>query len=275
MYYLLLACVVFVVSLVSGFIYKKKRKYSGSYPFGVMIKFGKKKHLMQIVKNELRFSPSQQYINIEEQQHNHGQGDLLEGKWRIHAEGFKVFHPVTHEFLGKVDRKSELMVSVQDVNDMPVFCLSKFGEEYFEEGNFLVITKNKLDKIKKDFPDATHALIILEPDKFVKSVKKSIGHNIAADEIHYFDYDINDLRMAMFLTTGDENSKISGGFMGTTTYEDRYRHLLCKDKDFAEQNEYRFIILDELISSSKFYKYLFNSKYLIVPISRLERKLKL
>lgn len=51
-----------------------------------MIKYGKAEHLQQIIDGSLRLTPSQDYIKIEESQHNRGQGDLLEGKMKIHME---------------------------------------------------------------------------------------------------------------------------------------------------------------------------------------------
>ncbi len=43
-----------------------------------MIKYGKYDHLKQIVDGALRMTSSQTYIGIEKEQHNKGQGDLLE-----------------------------------------------------------------------------------------------------------------------------------------------------------------------------------------------------
>lgn len=50
------------------------------------VKYGKKEHLQQIVSGKLRFSPSQNYIKMEELLHNKGQGDLLEGKMPLQIE---------------------------------------------------------------------------------------------------------------------------------------------------------------------------------------------
>lgn len=247
-----------------------RKKSEKEFADGIMIKFGKKNHLKQIVNGQIRFSPSQNYITIEETQHNHGQGDLLEGKWRIHAESLRVFHPETHEYLGAIEHKADFTVSIQDVNDMPVFCLSRYESSHVDDGMFQM-EDNEYKKIIKDFPEATHALIILEPSKFVNGVNDSINHMMIADLVRYFDYRINDLRMAMYLTTGDENAKTQGFFYGTGTYENRYRHLLCKDVDFINQKEFRFIIQDELISTPKFYEIRFESKYILVPIKRLRK----
>ena len=54
-----------------------------------LIKFGKKTHLQDILNNKLRFAPSQQYIEQEQKLYDKGQGDLLEGKMKIHWVFFK------------------------------------------------------------------------------------------------------------------------------------------------------------------------------------------
>lgn len=51
--------------------------------------------------------------------------------------------------------------------------------------------------------------------------------------------------------------------------------LLCKDISFSNQEEYRFIGLDELIMEPVFYSFSFNSQYLMVPIERLKQPLKI
>ena len=44
--------------------------------------------------------------------------------------------------------------------------------------------------------------------------------------------------MMSFLSTGDEDAHLSSGIVTlSVTYEDRYRILLCKDKEFANQDE--------------------------------------
>lgn len=55
----------------------------------------------------------------------------------------------------------------------------------------------------------------------------------------------------------------------SVTYDNRYRHLLCKDNDFAIQQEHRFIVLDQLIDKPVFYPFHFSSTHIIVPIDDL------
>lgn len=242
---------------------------------GILIKYGEEDHLKAIVNGSLRFSPSQIYVNMEKDLHNKGQGDLLDGKWVINnVTGGKFVEEGTGR-IGLIPPNSRFYISIQDVNSMPVFCLSHYGEECITEEigeKKFSLPEGRLDQIKHDFPKATHALMIFNPGVFIQEAEKAEGHRIVSDRIHYFDYSVNEMRMASFLTTGDENTIPESGISYTTTYNDRYRHLLCKDNDFKNQDEYRFIILDELIDAPKSYKFNFLSEYRIVPLDALKDK---
>ena len=239
---------------------------------GFFIKYGEKEHLQQIVDGKIRFTPSQTYIKLEEKQHNKGQGDLLEGKMKIKIESAEMYAPETNEYLGTLP-KSTVVISIQDVSNMPVFCLSHYGKESITdvEGTLIIdIDAEHIDGVKKDFPKAMHALIFFEPEKLISSVEKIEGKHFISDEIKYYDYDKNPIQMYMFLTTGTE--KIQTGERLSMTYDNRYRHLLCKDVAFENQREYRFIGLDDLISAPVFYDFKYYGKYLIVPIDDLMTK---
>ena len=240
-----------------------------------LIKYGKEEHLKQIVDGFLRFSPSQTYVEMEELIHNKGQGDLLDGKMKIRLENAKMYDPDTNELKGEIPN-CVATISIQDVNDMPIFCISHYGvddtKSYKNIRSYKIsLCPDKLNCIKQDFREATHALIILEPDKFIAGVQAIKGPQIIHDQIRYYDYESNSLQMYMYLATGNTENKFNEKL--TLTYENRYRHLLCKDIDFEKQQEYRFIVLDELITAPIFYQHEFVSEYLIVPIDSLEQEI--
>ena len=237
------------------------------------IKYGKQEHLQQIVDGSIRFAPSQNYVLMEKNMHNKGQGDLLDGKIKIKAENVRLHHPETNELLWVLP-KCEFVVSIQDVNNMPVFCLSEYDESDIlieNEKSFVNVCKDKIDGIKNDFKEATHALIIFEPDKFINNILAIREHEIVSDSIKYYDYDYNILQMYSFLSNGTE--EYNKGVEMAVTYDNRYRHLLCKDKDFSIQQEFRFIVLDQLIDNAVFYNFSFTSAYIIVPIDNLYGKI--
>lgn len=201
-----------------------------------MIKYGKEEHLNQIVNGLLRFAPSQTYVKMEEILHNKGQGDLLDGKMKIKLESAKMYDYETNE-LKAVIPNCIFTISIQDVNDMPIFCISHHGSEdtaSYESINKYKISlrPDKLNCIKQDFIEATHALIIFEPDKFIAGVQTIKGHQIISDQIRYYNYDSNTFEMYKYLATG--NAEKSNNETLTLTYENRYRHLLCKDIDFKK-----------------------------------------
>lgn len=239
----------------------------------IFIKYGEEEHLKQIVSGKIRFSPSQKYIQTELEQSNKGQGDLLEGKWVIHAEGFTMEDNETHERF-MFQHKSKITAGSVNVNNMPVFCLSGYSAKdlIFENdsADIFYLTDEKIECIRRDFPKATHALIIYKPEEFIKEVSKAENHSIVSDYIHYYDYNINDIGMVSFLTTGDEMAyRTGGGLVLSMSYQDRYRHLLCKDNYFSNQNEYRFIVTDKLSDVPINFEFNFNTEYRIVPISDL------
>lgn len=245
-----------------------------------MIKYGEKEHLEQIVRGTIRFAPSQTYIKLEELLHNKGQGDLLEGKFKIKVQSARMHDIESNDLVATLPSNSVITISVQDVNNMPVFCLSQYGKDdisdYINNSNYKISLDNeKIRGIQTDFPRATHALIILEPAKFINDINSIKGHQFVSDKVHYYDYSINSMEMLMYLTTGDETIKTNTETTMSMTYENRYRHLFCKDKSFSNQEEYRFIEIKELITEPAFYPITFTSKYLIVPIEQLKQPLQI
>ncbi|TYQ16597.1 UNVERIFIED_CONTAM: hypothetical protein Cloal_3161 [Acetivibrio alkalicellulosi] len=240
-----------------------------------MIKYGKEEHLKQIVNGSIRFAPSQTYVKMEKILHNKGQGDLLDGKMKLKPESAKMYDYETNEIKAVIPN-CMFTLSIQDVNDMPIFCISHYGSEdtaSYESINKYKISLHidKLNCIKQDFSEATHALIILEPDKFIAGVQAIKGHQIISDQIRYYNYDSNTLQMYMYLATGNTEKRTNETL--TLSYENRYRHLLCKDIYFEKQQEYRFIVLDELITKPVFYQYDFASEYILVPIDKLKQEI--
>ncbi|BFK61975.1 hypothetical protein I260019D6_12840 [Dorea longicatena] len=240
----------------------------------VFVKFGKKEHLEAIIKGMIRFAPSQLYIKMEEELHNKGQGDLLEGKWIIHSESMKMISDDTGE-INEIPYKSKITIGIENVNNIPVFCITEYNDKYISDKGILTVPNDELESIKQGFPKATHALIILEDELFIKAVQSLDGHKIISDRVHYYDYDINDIRMLSYLTSGDEYSYQKGNGRQSMTYKNRYRHLLCKDDSFSNQNEYRFIVLDELSDIPLFYSIEYTGKYKIVEIDDLRMPINL
>ena len=239
-----------------------------------LIKFGKKSHLEQIVEGKIRFSPSSTYRRIENEMKKRGQGDALEGKMVIHASSGIIRDYETNEPLKIITEPFDSLLGIQNIENMPIFCLSCYCEEDVEicenESSMIKLDKSHVKRQMKDFPESDYALIILEPEIFIDDINNIMGHTFVHDRIHYFDYGINSLQMLMYLTLGDESIPDNIGNMKLSMVEDNaYRHLLCKDNFFSKQNEYRFIERNYFISEPVSYNFNFHSKYLLVPIESL------
>ena len=124
-----------------------------------------------------------------------------------------------------------------------------------------------MDEITKNIWGGLHKFW----DGLINEVRNIDGHRFVSDSIRYYDYDINPLQMYMFLATGEET--VQTNTVMSMTYDNRYRNLLCKDISFSQQDEYRFIEINELITDPVFYSFLFTSRYLIVPIEQLKKPL--
>lgn len=122
------------------------------------------------------------------------------------------------------------------------------------------------NEVRNSFKDADAALLIYEPEKFINSLLNTINHTVIHDGIRYFDYDLMDINMMYFLMGVDKFEKNKRYSM---VYDNRYRHLLCKDIAFEEQREYRFILLDDKIVEPKEYKFKFEAMHEIVDLRQL------
>lgn len=229
------------------------------------VKFGKREHLQQTIDGSLRFSPSQYYIELEEKQHKKGQGDLLEGKMKIKFTEAQLYHPDTNKLLGEL-KDSVFVMAIQDVKNIPVFCLTAGNKSHcidFVNENKYTIKFNDVqrDTIEKDFPEADSALILAQPNNFINDITQK--YKSVSDIIRYYNFDFPTMNMLCTILGVDE---IKPNTRYSLTYDNKYRHLLCKDITFKNQNEYRFLILDEYIEQPRNYKFELTSKYLLVSL---------
>ena len=232
-----------------------------------LIKFGKKTHLQDILNNKLRFAPSQQYIEQEQKLYDKGQGDLLEGKMKIHSVSMKA-NTQTGEVY-HYNQPADVTVSIADVNNMPILCFFtgtlKDCSSYISRKKYTI---NLSDDVKNtlihDFHNPDSALIIPNPQNFINAVKKQL--HAEASTVRYYDYSKNNLEQYLFLTSDNPNNSEK---KLTMNWDRGYKHLLCKDVSFINQQEYRFIILNELITEPKKYDFNFDDNYKLVSTQDL------
>lgn len=238
----------------------------------VMIKYGKKEHLKQLVNGIIRFAPTEDYINLEKITGEKGQGDLDEGKLYVNSI-CSIMQSYNNPNEVSISQNVNFKFTFNEINYRPVFCLSQYFEEDITDCSTLNISKDKVDAIIHDFPEATHALIIKEPEKFIDDLSK-ISISMCSNEIQYFDYTQNWINMYAFVASEEKTnngSKIKYRF----TANNIYRQLYCKSDKFKKQQEYRFILKDWIINKPIFLSISFTSKYEIVPIKKLYKKIML
>ena len=232
-----------------------------------LVKIGKKENLKKMVAGSLYCSPSQKYVLQEKEQHDRGQGDLLEGKMKIRAEGGYIEDAESNKKF-EIPKGTVFVASIEDVNNMPVFCMT-YGTtrdciNYVSDHQYTIkFSKEYENEVRQSFKEADSALIIYQPEIFISNLVNTLHHQVAYDKIHYFDYDIIDMGMLHFLM-GEKTFEKSNVY--SMSYSNRYRHLLCKHVDFKEQREFRIIILDDMIMESYSYPYSFVSKYEIIDL---------
>lgn len=238
----------------------------------VFIKYGKKKHLKQLVNGMIRFAPTEDYIKLQAQTGIKGQGDTDEGKMRVRSQR-AIMQPHDNSQAAAVVYNATLDISFEDVNNHPVFCLSQYFDEDTINNTILNISHDKIHTIMQDFPSATHALIILEPNVFISNIMQ-ISDCMRSDGIRYFDKSCNSINMLDFIAS-DECHKEGTITTYLFTEDNIHRQLFCKSDELTKQQEYRFILTDWLISKPIFLSFAFTSKFKIVPIKKLYKKIKL
>ena len=238
----------------------------------VMIKYGKKKHLKQLVNGMIRFAPTEDYINLQKIIGGKGQGDYDEGKLYIKSI-YAILQPQDNPNAITFLKNADFKFSVDKLNHKPVFCLSQYFEDDTINSRTLNIARDKVDTIKHDFPEATHALIIKEPEKFIDDLLK-ISNSMCPNEIQYYNSEYNWINMYAFVA-GENKTNNDLGTVYHITTKNIYRLLFCKSDELEKQQEYRFILIDYFVNNPIFLPFSFTSRYKIVPIKKLYKKIKL
>lgn len=158
----------------------------------IFIKFGKAEHLKSIAEGNLRFSPAKTYIDIEKKEANDTQGDRLEGKTLTHLKN-ATFTSYETGKSRSISGNILMEMNYEGVEELPIFCISFVDVELIEDSNgrnTIAVPEDYVVKMREDFSETTHALIIIDYDDFISSVTGIKGHTIIGDVIHYFDYSV-------------------------------------------------------------------------------------
>lgn len=200
------------------------------------IKFGKEEHINSLYEGNIYTNNIDYYIKLEDISGEVGVGDRTELSTKIsNIENMTFTNNETGEriFLPNILGNLEIHPTEEE-KKMPVFCITAIRKDELledEEGAYFSFNKIDIDKLKKDFKDYTHAILI-DPTYFVEKIslasekeKKCVDMNM----INYYDPGINQENRINEITT--------------------HKKAFWKDNRFKSQKEFRIIFYEESIDN--------------------------
>lgn len=245
-----------------------------------LLKFGEKSHLDEFVKGTLYCSNAKTFWGIEDKLKIKGQGDVLEAGSRLFAQHITMRDYGSNETVA-INTPSNVLVHNEPAEHIPIFCLFTVYDNDCEldmDGHYTIrLSKDKQETIKEHFPRADSVAIITEPKRFLKDVISSIGFEVKHEEVHYFHIDKGleikgsdqraiDMEYMKYLTQDVppivENRKKTYVFRADYAY----RALFCKDVFFKDEQEYRIVLPNEMITEGTRYPIKVSENIKIVPL---------
>lgn len=154
-----------------------------------LLKFGKREHLESLVKGNLYYSNAITFWGIEDKLKIKGQGDILEASTRIFAQKMIIHNPYTNEEILMYE-KTNTLFNIDSVEKIPVFCMFAVYEDdckVNDAGTLIInLSEDKKQTIREHFPNADAVVVIPNPEIFIEDVKRSIGTEIKAGRVNYF-----------------------------------------------------------------------------------------
>lgn len=216
------------------------------------IKIGKRKHLEQLQKGMMYFSPVSRFQKMEAEQINKGRGDINEGRNKLDAFNIKMIQRnpdgSTREILIP---KSSIIFTYQGLEKTPIYCLIQITKENFKDGK-IYINETDFNRICNELTDSDSALIILNTKEFIYNITENIGTLVYGHSVFY-----SDIETTEFLDFINENDKISTTSdrcaVRAVTTENVHKTLYKKNTYFKYQHEFRIVLPTEKIIEPKVY----------------------
>lgn len=147
-----------------------------------------------------------------------------------------------------------------------------------EYGNTIInLSSEKKQTIREHFPNADAVAVIPNPKEFIEDIRKSIGTEIKAEKVNYFNidrgYETNDHRTAMdmkyveYLMQDVAPEKVGGRTRYVLYADYAFRVLFCKDVFFEQEQEYRIVLPKEKIEVGKSYPVQLSTDYEIYDLN--------
>ena len=210
-------------------------------------------------KGAMFFNPIKKFRELEEEQKKKGIGDANDGS--IHATAEKAWISQSNKMA--VLNNANISVITDPALKIPAYCLRKTETEY--------ISAIYREKLREQFPEHTHALIIEDEEEFLEQVRYRFRNKAFAHDIFYQDDFLLDFWN--FLKCGQSdimfykpNAKkryysemLFEHNSGTREYlriddSNFYRTAFRKDIFFSDQKEFRIVLPHEKIIAGKIYE---------------------
>lgn len=213
-------------------------------------------------------------MGVEDELKIKGQGDILEAGTRMFAQKMTIHNPDTNELIAVVGKANGL-IRIESAKRIPVFCLFSVYDDdctVKEDGNLIIqLSDEKKQIIREHFPNADAVVVIDNPDVFIEDIKKSIGCEIKADIVHYFNIDKGystdggqiamDMDYIRYVTQDVPPIKKNGITQYMFRDDYAYRVLFCKDVFFCNEQEYRILLPNDVIQRGTNYPVKLSTKY--------------
>ena len=245
-----------------------------------LLKFGERTHLEEFVKGSLYCSDAKTFWGIEDKLKIKGQGDILEAGSKVFAQRMMMQAHGSYKTTA-INAPSNVLVHFEPAEHIPVFCLFAVYEDdcvLDTDGHYKIkLSEDTQKTIKEHFPKADSVAIITEPEQFLKDIMSSIGCEVKHEGVHYFHIDKGleiegsnqramDMEYMKYLTQ-DVPPVVENGTKRYVFCADYvYRALFCKDVFFKDEQEYRIILPDELITEGTRYPVKLSESIEIVPL---------
>jgi len=249
------------------------------YKIKYLLKFGKKVHIESFANGNLYFSNAKKYWEIEDETKQRGQGDLLEGSFKIYAQSAELTDYYNQNFSIEMGRCVTILRH-ETASFMPILCLFAVFENNCEYNlnseHKILLSEKTINTIKTHFPDADSVAIIHDPKQFINDIKTSLNCDIQSGLVNYFNIDEGyilkngqralDLRLFKYITQDTPPEEKNEGKQYTLIAPFEYRVLFCKDVFFKEQQEYRIVLKDKKINESSIFNVQFNQEIQVKSI---------
>ncbi|WP_143316875.1 hypothetical protein [Clostridium sp. HBUAS56017] len=216
----------------------------------LIVKFGEKKHIEELMNGKLYTRRLKYYRNYEKELGDKSRGDINEGTQILNDVEFSFIDPKSNLTLFSGNGKAR--ITYDDVDKMPVFCsccILKKDLEFIREDEEFNIYELNFEKILGDTFGESYwdTASLIEPNYFFEQIKTCCEkENIAmtGEKVTYYDNKIN---------LQDLNKSVEKDFKNIAFW---------KDNSYKKQKEHRILFQNRMLEN--------NSDSFVLDVGSLE-----